>query len=62
MNSQLSDLFCDQLIDLFDAYCADHVGANPGLLALWEDERNRLRSRGLEGEEIDLEAPESQGK
>ena len=42
-------------------FCTDHVGTNPGLLALWEDERKRLRAQGLE-EEITLEAPQSQGE
>lgn len=38
----------------------DHVGTNPGLLALWEDERKRLRAKDLE-DEVPLEAPSSPG-
>ena len=39
--------------------CIENVGTNPGLLALWEDERKRLAERGLSESLID--APESQG-
>ena len=37
----------------------DNIGGNPGLAALWEDERQRRRERGLDGE---LEPPASPGE
>lgn len=36
------------------------MGTNPGLLALWEDEKKRLQANGLDGE-VKLDAPNSQG-
>ena len=36
-----------------------NVGANPGLAALWEDERQRRRDRG---ETTDIAPPDSQGE
>ena len=36
----------------------DNIGANPGLTALWEDERQRRREQG---ESTDIAPPGSQG-
>ena len=37
----------------------DSVGSNPGLAALWEDERQRRRERGSD---VDIAPPDSPGK
>ncbi|KAF6017861.1 REV3L [Bugula neritina] len=56
---------CDQEVDVIAAdilnkqLINDHVGTNPGLLALWEDEKKRLQANGLDGE-VKLDAPNSQ--
>ncbi len=47
-------MYMEGLLNVF----AGNVGANPGLAAIWEDERQRQRNRG---ESSQLTPPDSQG-
>lgn len=50
----LADILCCNF-----PLCADQIGRNPGLQAIWEDEKQRRREKNQASQ---IETPESQGE
>lgn len=50
----LADTLC-----CYSPLCPDQIGRNPGLQAIWEDEKQRRREKNQASQ---IETPESQGE